>query len=134
MHVLWERAACVNEFGLFHVGVYTLMRAYIRPVQLFFCVFVFLGVYTLTMPGGRDKNKKMLGFWATPEEKIALQKAAKKAGFKDLGEFLRAIAEGAVKVSPQIKALALAAMGAQSGGAGCLVFIFAIPAALWLLC
>lgn len=70
------------------------------------------------MPEGRDKSKKMLGFWATPEEKAALQKAAKKAGYTDLGAFLRAIAEGAVKVSPHIKALALSAMGVQQSGCG----------------
>jgi hypothetical protein len=83
------------------------------------------------MPGGRDKTKKMLGFWATPEEKAALQKAAKKAGYNDLGSFLRAVAEGAVKVSPHIKALALAALGSQQNGGGCgMLFGFIILAGL----
>lgn len=85
------------------------------------------------MPNQRDKNKKLVGFFATEAEKKALQKAAKQHGYSSVADFLRAIAEGAVKVSPHIKALALAAMGAQQGGGGCLVFILAIPVALWLI-
>jgi hypothetical protein len=88
------------------------------------------------MPQGRNKDKKMIGFWANPEEKTALQQAAKKAGYKDLGSFLRAIAEGAVKVSPKIKALALSALGtgAEQSGCGLMIwFILAAPVALWLL-
>ncbi len=85
------------------------------------------------MPNQRDKNKKLVGFFATEEEKKALKKAAKQHGYASLADFLRAIAEGAVKVSPHIKAIALAAMGTQAGGAGCLWFILAIPAALWMI-
>jgi len=88
------------------------------------------------MPSQRDKSKKLVGFFATEEEKKALKKAAKHHGFSTLADFLRAIAEGSVKVSPKIKALALSAMGAGAESSGCgmlSLFIIAIPVAAWLL-
>lgn len=40
----------------------------------------------------------MIGFWVTDAEKAALQKEAKKRGYSNLAEFLRAIAKGVVKI------------------------------------
>ena len=56
--------------------------------------------------------------WVTDEEKAQLKEAAKKYGFPSVTEFVKAVAAGAVKVSPHVKTLALAAIGTQSSG-GC---------------
>jgi hypothetical protein len=50
------------------------------------------------MANSRDKGKKMIGFWATEAEKKALQAEAKRRGYSNLAEFLRAIASGSIKV------------------------------------
>lgn len=84
------------------------------------------------MPNQRDKSKKLVGFFATEKEKAALQKAAKQHGYASLADFLRAVASGAVKVSPQIKALALAAIGSSQSGCGPL-FCLLIPSAAAVL-
>lgn len=44
------------------------------------------------MANQRDPNKKMVGFFATKDEKALLQAAAKKAGFETLADYLRWIA------------------------------------------
>lgn len=45
------------------------------------------------MPNQRDKNKKLVGFFATEAEKKALQKAAKQHGYSSLADFLRALSQ-----------------------------------------
>lgn len=45
------------------------------------------------MPNKRDKNKKLVGFWATAAEKKALEKLAKKKGLT-VAELLRSILKG----------------------------------------
>jgi len=49
------------------------------------------------MPNQRDKSKKLIGFYATPEEKKALIEAAKKRGIT-LSELLRQLATGTLKL------------------------------------
>lgn len=85
------------------------------------------------MPNQRKPGKKKIGVWVTDEEKVLIDRELKKHGLSNVAELLKAVREGTVKISPHIKTLALAAMGAQAGGAGCLWFILAIPAALWML-
>lgn len=64
------------------------------------------------MANQRDKNKKMIGFWVTPEEKKALQQEAKKRGYANLAEFLRAVASGKIKPAAFIVAIASAWLAA----------------------
>jgi hypothetical protein len=108
-----------------------------RGVYIFLLLYFYFEVIYPLMPSQRDKSKKLVGFFATEEEKKALKKAAKHHGFSTLADFLRAIAEGSVKVSPKIKALTLSAMGAgvePSGCGGMMAFlVLAIPVAAWLL-
>ena len=84
------------------------------------------------MPNQRSSDKTKVNMWMTEKEKAALVAQAEKHGFSSVTDFIKAVATGAVKVSPHIKALAIAAMGTQAGGAGCLWFFLAIPAALWM--
>ncbi len=65
----------------------------------------------------------------TDEEKALLAAQAKAHGFATVTDFVKAVARGAVKVSPKIKALAFAAIGTGTGG-GCLVWLIAPIAAL----
>ena len=88
------------------------------------------------MPSQRDPNKKLVGFFATDEEKAALQKAAKANGYNNLAAFLRAIATGTIKVDPKTKALAFAVMGASNAGCSGLLLLFGMPifgTVAWLL-
>ncbi len=64
------------------------------------------------MANQRDKSKKMIGFWVTPDEKQALQEEAKRRGYANLADFLRAVAKGEIKPSPVILALASAWLAA----------------------
>lgn len=64
------------------------------------------------MPNQRDRSKKLVGFFATDEEKRLIQKA-EKAHKMTVAGFIRAIATGELKVSPHIKTIALSMMGAQ---------------------
>jgi hypothetical protein len=48
------------------------------------------------MPNKRDKSKKMVGFYASPEEKKALEELAKLHKIS-LSELLRRLATGALK-------------------------------------
>ena len=82
------------------------------------------------MPNQRSSDKTKVNMWMTEKEKSQLVAQAKRHGFASVTDFIKAVASGVVKVSPEIKALALAAMGTQAGG--CLLFILAIPAALWM--
>ncbi|MGL6351783.1 MAG: plasmid mobilization protein [Aeromonas sp.] len=50
------------------------------------------------MPNQRDKSKKIVGFFATIEEKEMIQQAAKRHGYTVAG-FLRAIATGELTLS-----------------------------------
>lgn len=50
------------------------------------------------MPNKRDKDKKLVGFWATAEEKKALEKLAKKKGVT-VAELLRSILKGSLLFS-----------------------------------
>lgn len=67
-----------------------------------FCFFVFFRdrtgrwVYEHLMANQRDKSKKLVGFYATPEEKKALEKLAKQHGIT-LSELLRRLATGTLK-------------------------------------
>jgi hypothetical protein len=45
------------------------------------------------MSGPHDPDKKLVNFWATDDEKALLQAAARKAGFSNLADYLRWIAE-----------------------------------------
>ena len=49
------------------------------------------------MPNQRDKSKKLVGFYATPDEQKALKAIAKKRGIS-LSELLRQLAAGALKL------------------------------------
>lgn len=70
------------------------------------------------MANQRDKNKKSINLWVTDEERDMLKSAARKHGYASVTEFIKAAARGAVKVDPKIKALALAAVGANGGCVG----------------
>lgn len=83
------------------------------------------------MPNQRKQGKKKIGVWVEDEEKAQIDAELKKHGVKNVAELLRAVREGRVKISPHVQALLLAAMGTQSGG--CLWFILAIPAVLWMI-
>ena len=67
-----------------------------------FCFFLFFRrqrggwVYRHPMPNKRDKSKKMVGFYASPEEKKALEELAKLHKIS-LSELLRRLATGALK-------------------------------------
>lgn len=63
------------------------------------------------MPNQRSKDKKKISVWMTTEEQKALEAAAKEQGFKNLPDFLRAVANGTVKTS--IKILVACAMLAK---------------------
>jgi hypothetical protein len=43
------------------------------------------------MANQRKSGKKKIGFWATDAEKAAMLKAAKKAGFDNLADWLRSL-------------------------------------------
>lgn len=43
------------------------------------------------MANQRKTGKKKIGFWATDEEKAAMMKVAKKAGFDNLADWLRSL-------------------------------------------
>lgn len=60
------------------------------------------------MSNQRDPNKKKVNMWMTDEEKAQLAAAAKKHGFSNVTEFVKAVARGAVKAAPVIAALCLA--------------------------
>ncbi len=45
----------------------------------------------------RDKSKKLVGFYASPEEKKALEKLAKQRGIS-VSELLRQLAAGTIKI------------------------------------
>lgn len=49
------------------------------------------------MPSQRDKDKKLIGFYASPAEKKALEKLA-KAREITVAQLLREIAAGAIKL------------------------------------
>lgn len=51
------------------------------------------------MANQRDPKKKLVGYFATEEEKAALKKLAKERGYKSVADLLRAIANGTIKVS-----------------------------------
>lgn len=50
------------------------------------------------MANQRDKSKKLVGFYASPEEKKALAKIAKARGIS-VSELLRQLATGTIKLS-----------------------------------
>lgn len=83
------------------------------------------------MANQRSKDKVKVQTYLHKDDEKLLREAAKSHGYANLADFLQAVARGAVRVAPHVKALALAAMGTQSGG--CLAFILAIPAALWFI-
>lgn len=80
------------------------------------------------MPNKRDKSKRLVTLWVTDDEKQQLKEASKRHGFDSVTDFIKAVANGAVKVSPHIKALALAAAGADSGGCGPLISLLIVLA------
>lgn len=43
------------------------------------------------MPNQRKKGKKQIAFWVEAHEKVALKKAAKKAGFKSVTAWLKSL-------------------------------------------
>jgi hypothetical protein len=47
----------------------------------------------MSMSGPHDPNKKLVTFWASDEEKALLQQAYKAAGFSNLADYLRWIAQ-----------------------------------------
>ena len=49
------------------------------------------------MPSQRDKDKKLIGFYASPAEKKALEKLAKARGIT-VAQLLREIAAGTIKL------------------------------------
>lgn len=51
-----------------------------------------------SMANQREKSKRQVGFYATPEEKKAIEALAKARGIS-VSELLRAIATGSIKVS-----------------------------------
>jgi len=57
------------------------------------------------MSGPHDPNKKLVTFWASEDEKALLQKASKTAGFSNLAEYLRWIAQAQPKPGqmPKVK-------------------------------
>ena len=74
--------------------------------------------------------------WMSKEEKKQLVAQAHRHGFTSVTEFVKAVARGAVKVSPEIKALAVSAMGVGVEQSGCglmTLLVLASPVALWLL-
>lgn len=85
------------------------------------------------MANQRSKDKVKVQTYLHKDDEKLLREAAKSNGYANLADFLQAVARGVVRVSPHIKAIALTAIGTQSGGAGCLWFIIAIPAALWFI-
>jgi len=85
-----------------------------------------------SMANQRSKDKVKVQTYLHKEDEKLLRETAKSHGYKNLAEFFQAVAHGVVKVPPATKALVLTAMGSQ-GGSGCLWFILAIPAALWML-
>lgn len=70
------------------------------------------------MANQRSKDKVKVQTYLHKDDEKLLREAAKQHGYKNLAEFFQAVARGAVKVSPHIKALALSALGAQQGGCG----------------
>lgn len=56
------------------------------------------------MANQRDKSKKLLGFYASPEEKKAIEAIAKARGIS-VAELLRGIALGTIKVGIIVFAL-----------------------------
>lgn len=47
----------------------------------------------MPMSGLHDPSKKLVAFWASDDEKALLQKAFKAAGFNNLADYLRWIAQ-----------------------------------------
>jgi len=82
------------------------------------------------MANQRDKNKKSINLWVTDEERDMLKSAARKHGYGSVTEFIKAAARGAVKVDPKIKAIALAAIGANGGCVGLLMFFAGLVGAV----
>lgn len=70
------------------------------------------------MANQRSKDKVKVQTYLHKDDEKLLREAAKANGYANLAEFLQAVARGAVKVSPHIKALALSAVAAQQGGCG----------------
>ncbi len=84
-----------------HPEAYKVFR-HLQAKVFGFCFFVFFRditpgrVYEHPMANQRDKSKKLVGFYATPEEKKALEKLAKQHGIT-LSELLRRLATGTLK-------------------------------------
>lgn len=85
------------------------------------CTGVYRREILQAMPNQRDKSKKLVTLWVTEDEKQQLKEASKRYGFESVTEFIKAVASGTVKVSPHIKALALAAVGSQQDWCGLLL-------------
>lgn len=62
------------------------------------------------MANQRDKDKKLIGFYATTAERAAIKEEAKKRGYSSVAEFLRAVAKGEIKPAAFIIGLAAAWM------------------------
>lgn len=89
------------------------------------------------MANQRSKDKIKVQTYLHKDDEKLLRETAKSHGYKNLAEFFQAVARGAVKVSPQIKALVMSAMGAGAEQSGCgmmMFLILGIPTALWLFC
>jgi hypothetical protein len=87
------------------------------------------------MANQRSKDKVKVQTYLHKDDDKRLREAAKSHGYSNLAEFFQAIARGAVKAPPQIKALALSAMGAQqSGGCGGAMCALIFAAVLVLYC
>lgn len=70
------------------------------------------------MPNQRKKDKKLVGFFADPQEYQAIQKLA-KAHAISVAELLRRIANGTIKLGLWLLGAAgLAALGLATAGAG----------------
>jgi len=86
------------------------------------------------MANQRSKDKVKVQTYLHKDDDKLLREAAKRHGYSNLAEFFQAIARDAVKVPPQIKALALSAMGAQQSGCGGAMCALIFAAGLVLYC
>ncbi len=83
------------------------------------------------MANQRSKDKVKVQTYLHKDDEKLLREAAKAHGYSNLAEFFQAVARGAVKVSPKIQMLALAAIGSGSQNGGCgPLFLFLILAAV----